>query len=165
MVSSPDGVGTDPLGDRSPERMARLRTEVERLRDEATRQVGRADRRAHLWAVVDVALGLPAALLAAVSGTAGLASSDARVPAAFLALIAAGFSAGVGFLRSDTRRVANKRSRQAWAAVEAEAILVLTHHVYLDREALAQALRSLFDRRGAAMAAYEGDTPAEAVNP
>jgi hypothetical protein len=144
--------------------MARLRAEVERLRDEATRQIGRADRRAHLWATIDIVLGLPAALLAAVSGAAGLANSDARVPAAFLALVAAGLSAGAGFLRSDTRRIANKRSRQAWAAVEAEAILVLTHHLYLDHEALAQALRTLFDRRGAAMAAYEADTPADAVN-
>ncbi|MFI8930196.1 hypothetical protein ACIG3E_21235 [Streptomyces sp. NPDC053474] len=92
-----------------------------RLRDEATLRVRRADRRALWWAVVDVVLGFPAALLAGVSGAAGLATADARVPAAFLALLSAGLAAGAGFLRSDTRCVANKRARRAWAAVQDEA--------------------------------------------
>ncbi|AXK36630.1 hypothetical protein DVA86_32730 [Streptomyces armeniacus] len=132
----------------------RLRAEAERLREEAARQLNTADRRAHFWAVVDICLGFPAALLAAVSGTAALATADARVPAAVLALLSAGFSAGAGFLRSDRRRVANKRARQAWAAVEAEASTVLAReHVDCD------ALRALFDARQTALAAYEGGEP------
>lgn len=129
----------------------RTRAEVERLRDEAVRQLNIADRRAHFWTVVDICLGFPAALLAGVSGTAALASADARVPAAVLALLSAGFSAGAGFLRSDSRRVANKRARQAWAAVEAKASTVL-----VQERVDCEALRALFDARQAALAAYEG---------
>ena len=141
----------------SPEQLNGLRDEVVRVREQAARQVHRADRRAHAWVVVDIALGLPAALLAAVSGAAGLATADARVPAAILALISAGLSAGAGFLRSDHRRVANKRCRQAWATVEAEAFLVLIRAADMDRDTLDRALRSLFDKRQTAMAAYEHD--------
>lgn len=153
-----DAVGTRPDGDGSSEWTAEVHREVERLRAEAARQVARADRRAHLWATVEIVLGLPAALLAAVSGAAGLATANARVPAGILALISAGLSAGVGFLRSDRRRVANKRSRRAWAAVEADAVLVLVRAAHLDRDGLERALRSLFDKRQTALAAYEEDT-------
>lgn len=142
----------------SPEHVSGLHSEIQQIREEAIRQVRRADRRAHAWVVVDIALGLPAALLAAVSGAAGLATADARVPAAILALVSAGLSAGAGFLRSDHRRVANKQSRQAWAAVESEALLVLIRIADLDRDTLDRALRSLFDKRHVAMAAYEDCT-------
>jgi hypothetical protein len=138
-----------------------MRAEVERLRREAERQLGRAERRAQFWAYADVALGFPAALLAGVSGAAGLATADARVPAALLALVSAGLSAGAGFLRSDVRRIANKRSRQAWATVEAEACLVLARVPYLSREELQQELRILFESRRVAMAAYEGEALTE----
>ncbi len=74
----------------------------------------------------DIALGFPAALLAGPAGAAGLASTDVRVPATLVALASAGFAAGAGFLRSDTRRRANKRARHAWASVEARAMVALT---------------------------------------
>ncbi|MGW2689161.1 hypothetical protein ACWC6I_39125 [Streptomyces sp. NPDC001414] len=99
--------GTTHLSPDGPER--RLRAEIERLRDEATRQRALAHRRSEFWTKMDIALGFPAALLAGTAGTAGLASADARVPAALAALTSAGFAAGAGFLRSDTRRRANKR--------------------------------------------------------
>lgn len=130
----------------------RLRTEVERLRDEATRQKKLAHRRAEFWARADIALGFPAALLAAVSGAAALASADARVPAALGTLASAGFAAGAAFLRSERRRLANKWSRQAWAAMEAKATVLLA------REWIgAVDLAELFELRQAALAAYEGD--------
>ncbi|NUK00935.1 hypothetical protein HRW23_11345 [Streptomyces lunaelactis] len=140
MVNSSDRAGT-----------GRLRAEAERLRNEATQQLNLADRRAHFWVIVDISLGFPAALLAGISGAAALATADARVPAALLALLSAGFSAGAGFLRSDSRRIANKRARQAWAAVEAEASTVLTQE-----DPDCDALRALFSTRQAALAAYEG---------
>ncbi|MEV0438340.1 hypothetical protein AB0I84_13295 [Streptomyces spectabilis] len=129
-----------------------LRAEAVRLRDEATLRVRLADRRALWWAVVDVVLGFPAALLAGISGAAGLATADARVPAAFLALFSAGLAAGAGFLRSDTRRVANKRARKAWAAVQDEAAIALAHDRVDD-----DAMRVLCEKRQAALSAYEGD--------
>ncbi|MER7723291.1 hypothetical protein [Streptomyces sp. NPDC096323] len=130
----------------------RLRAEIERMRDEATRQRKLAHRRAEFWARTDIVLGFPAALLAGTAGAAGLASADVRVPAALAALASAGFAAGAGFLRSDTRRRANKRARSAWASVEARAMVALAQeHV------THEALDGLLECRQAALAAYDGE--------
>ncbi|MDQ0842916.1 hypothetical protein [Streptomyces sp. V1I6] len=104
MVTPADGTRVaDPDG---PAR--RLRAEVERLRDEAAHQKGLAPRRAEFWTKAHIALGFPAALLAGTAGAAGLATADARIPAALLALASAGFTAGAGFLRSDARLPARR---------------------------------------------------------
>ncbi|MFG2826874.1 hypothetical protein [Streptomyces sp. NPDC048434] len=150
--------GSQPVSRNEP--LSRPRAEVERLRDEATRQKDLAHRRAEFWAKVDIALGFPAALLAGISGAAGLASADARVPAALVALLAAGFAAGAGFLRSDSRRLGNKRARQAWAFVEARARMKLAKD-RVDPEDLGEVLES----RQAALAAYEGEDPQPAPTP
>ncbi|MFW6691367.1 hypothetical protein [Streptomyces sp. MAR4 CNX-425] len=148
MATTTDG--TTPSVPDEP--VHRLRTEIQRLRDEAAQQKKLAHRRAEFWAKADVALGFPAALLAAVSGAAALASPDARVPAALGTLVSAGFAAGAAFLRSERRRLANKWSRQAWAAVEAKATVLLA------REWIGPAdLAELFEVRQVALGAYEGD--------
>ncbi|MGW1411720.1 hypothetical protein [Streptomyces sp. NPDC002403] len=150
MVTSADG--TTRL---SPDEFAhRLRAEIERLRDEATRQRKLAHRRAEFWAKTDIALGFPAALLAGTAGAAGLASTDVRVPAALAALASAGFAAGAGFLRSDTRRRANKRARHAWASVEARAMVAL-----IQEHVSHEDLGDLLECRQAALAAYDGEEP------
>ncbi|WP_328378371.1 hypothetical protein OHB13_23340 [Streptomyces sp. NBC_00440] len=152
MTDACEGAGTASFSDPSGGPACRLLAESERLRNEAHRKTTLADRRAAFWAVADIVLGFPAALLAAVSGAAGLTTPDARTPAALLALASAGLSAGAGFLRSDTRRIGHKRARKAWAALEGEATVALTRE-HLDQESL----RRLFEMRQAALAAYEGD--------
>ncbi|MGW1884385.1 hypothetical protein [Streptomyces sp. NPDC001970] len=132
----------------------RLRAEIERLRDEATRQKTLAHRRAEFWAKADIALGFPAALLAGSAGAAGLATADARIPAALLALASAGFAAGAGFLRSATRCKANKRARHAWAAVEGMATVKLAQE-----QPTPEALGELLGCRQAALNAYDGEDP------
>ncbi|MGX7759715.1 hypothetical protein ACWQ06_13780 [Streptomyces angustmyceticus] len=148
MATTPPG----PVSVSRNEPSNRPRAEVERLRDEATRQKDLAHRRAEFWVKADIALGFPAALLAGVSGAAGLASAAARVPAALVALVAAGFAAGAGFLRSDSRRLANKRARQAWAFVEARARMKLAKERVLPED-----LGEVLESRQAALAAYEGE--------
>ncbi len=102
-----------------------LRAEITALRQEAARMRALAHRRAAFWTKADIAFGFPAALLAAVSAATGLATADARVPAALLALASAGFAAGAGFLRCDRRVLGNKRARTAWAALEGRAAVAL----------------------------------------
>ncbi|MFG2886504.1 hypothetical protein ACGFYV_30085 [Streptomyces sp. NPDC048297] len=148
MVTSADGT-TRPTPDGPAHH---LRAEIERLRDEATRQRTLAHRRAEFWAKADIALGFPAALLAGTAGAAGLASADVRVPAALAALASAGFAAGAGFLRSDTRRRANKRARHAWALVEARATVALAQEHMTPGD-----LGDLLECRQAALAAYDGE--------
>ncbi|WP_026171905.1 MULTISPECIES: hypothetical protein [unclassified Streptomyces] len=155
MVNSTDGI--THLGPDAPAQ--RLRAEIARMRDEATRQRKLAHRRAEFWARTDIALGFPAALLAGTAGAAGLASADVRVAAALAALAFAGFAAGASFLRSDARRRANKRARHAWASVEARAMVALVReHVSHEN------LDDLLECRQAALAAYDGeDTPGTAA--
>ncbi|MEU2431291.1 hypothetical protein ABZ611_17560 [Streptomyces sp. NPDC007861] len=150
MASPADGTTT--LDPDEPER--RLRTEIERLREEAVRQKALAHRRAEFWAKTDVALGFPAALLAGTAGAAGLATADARIPAALLALASAGFAAGAGFLRSATRCRANKRARRAWADVEGRAAVKLTLHHPTPED-----LGELLELRQAALDSYDGEDP------
>ncbi len=138
-----------------PSAPTRLRAEAERLLEEARRELRNADRRVGFWTVVDIGLGFPAAVLAGVSGAAGLASAEARVPAALLALVSAGLSAGSGFLRSDVRCAANRRSRRAWGDVEAKARLLLAQEPELDRGGAQEALRALFQARQAALASRD----------
>ena len=83
-----------------------------------------------------------------------MATADARVPAALIALASAGFAAGAGFLRSDARRIANKRARGAWADLEGRAGLKLAHEQLTPDD-----LRELLECRQAALAAYEGEAP------
>ncbi|MER6994869.1 hypothetical protein [Streptomyces sp. NPDC000410] len=148
MASPADGTTT-----RDPDEPARhLRAEIERLRDEATRHKTLAHRRAEFWAKAHVALGFPAALLAGTSGAAGLATADARIPAALLALASAGFAAGAGFLRSDTRCRANKRARHAWAAVEGRATVALARERVTPED-----LGELMTHRQAALASYDSE--------
>ncbi|MFF5922693.1 hypothetical protein ACFY8C_30870 [Streptomyces flavochromogenes] len=135
---------------------ALYRAEVERVLAEAERRERAAHHRVRFWSVMDVALGFPAAVLAALSGAAGLSSPDARVPAALLALVAAGFAAGAGFLRSDVRRAENRRSRLAWAEVEAGARWLLVHEEQMRNEAGSEALRSLLACRTKAIATHAG---------
>ncbi|MGW1228180.1 hypothetical protein [Streptomyces sp. NPDC002530] len=149
-ATAPDGT-TAPR----PDRPARcLRAEIEGLRDEATRQRTLAHRRADFWARADIALGFPAALLAGTAGAAGLASADARLPAALAALASAGFAAGAAFLHSDTRRRANKRARHAWASAEARAMVALARETVSHED-----LAALLECRQAALAAYDGEEP------
>ncbi|WP_327371484.1 hypothetical protein [Streptomyces sp. NBC_01217] len=147
----------------SPDGPTRLRAETERLLEEARREVRNSDRRVGFWTVVDIGLGFPAAVLAGVSGAAGLASADARIPAALLALVSAGLAAGAGFLRSDVRCAANRRSRRAWGEVEAGARLLLTQEPELDHGGAQEALRVLFQARQAALASR--DASAELPGP
>ncbi|MGW1364771.1 hypothetical protein ACWCQP_46125 [Streptomyces chartreusis] len=138
-----------------------VRVEVDRVLAEAERRQRGAHLRVRFWSVIDIALGFPAAVLAGLSGAAGLASPDARVPAAVLALISAGFSAGAGFLRSDVRRAENRRSRLAWARVEARARLLLAQESQMDHEAIQEELRNLFDSRTKAIATHTEDASSE----
>lgn len=130
-------------------RLLALRAEVEKIIAEAQIGARRAQRRAKLWHGAYLSLGFPAAVLAGISGAAGLASAGARVPAAILALLAAGFSAGSTFLRADARHMTNLRRRYAWQNLETRARLVLAYDAYEGAEHLHTALLGLHELRAA----------------
>ncbi|MER5790533.1 hypothetical protein [Streptomyces sp. NPDC001980] len=148
MVEGNAGPASDGGTGEGP-RLLALRAQVEKIITEARTGARRARWRAKLWHAVYIGLGLPAAVLAGVSGAAGLASEGARVPAAILALLSAGLSAGSAFLRSEARHMANLRRRYAWQNLENRARLVLAHDAYEGPERLHAALLVLHELRAA----------------
>ncbi|MGP4012146.1 hypothetical protein [Streptomyces sp. 4N124] len=128
-------------------RLAALRGEVDKVINEAQIGARRAQRRAKLWHATYLGLGFPGAVLAGISGSVGLASAGARVPAAVLALLAAGFSAGSTFLRADARHSTNLRRRYAWQNLEWRARLVKAYDAHESAERLYAALLELYELR------------------
>jgi hypothetical protein len=167
MTGQDHGAGMDRVSEMT--QMRHLAAEVEKIAAEARIGARRAQRRGKLWNATHLILGFPAAVLAAVSGAAGLASSDARVPAAVLALLAAGFSAGAAFLRAEARQLANLRRRYAWQEVEVRASLALAREAYMSEDDLYNALSQLLELRRAvpssAIALSELPSPPPPANP
>jgi hypothetical protein len=69
------------------------------------------------------ALGLPAAVLAAVAAATGLASTAGRIPAAIIALVAAGLGAAGTFLNSGGQRRYHQEMSSQWYMIGGEAKL------------------------------------------
>lgn len=134
--------------DSSPQ-MQHLIREVERITEECVVAARRARRRGKFWNVTHLLFGLPAAVLAAIAGAAGLASAGGRIPAAILALCAASMSAALGFVRPEARQVSNLQRRYAWQDLERRARLVLAREAYMGPDDLYKALSRLLDLRNA----------------
>jgi hypothetical protein len=103
---------TDPLGN-----LEAIRAEVLRLEESAEQSAQNQFEQAKMWRGINLLFGLPASILAGVAGGTGLASVAGRVPAAIMALIAAGFSGALTTLN------AGRRVTQAHAAANAYLIL------------------------------------------
>jgi hypothetical protein len=87
------------------------------------------------------------AVLAAVAGVAGLATTTGRVPAAILALVAAGLTAGNQFLRTDDHYEKNLRRRNAWEALQLDAKLEQARVSSQTDDALYAVVQGLLQRR------------------
>jgi hypothetical protein len=98
-----------------------LAAELDKIIDDAGQRAKSMRLYVKLWQGIDIVFGLLAATLAAVAGAAGLASTAGRVPAAILALCAAGFAAANQFLGSGQRFERNRRRRNAWEVLELDA--------------------------------------------
>ncbi|MFE9427106.1 hypothetical protein ACFYNO_29535 [Kitasatospora sp. NPDC006697] len=139
------------------QQLARVRAELERLASEAAAKSRHARQRARFWAAADVAVGLPAVVLATLSGATGLASSDARIPAALLALIAASLSAAGTYMRSDVRHTRAHRRKNAWRVLEDAARIAVIRDSYADTEHALAVLARLYEMRAALFAGRYDD--------
>ena len=80
-------------------------------------------RASRWWGRAYYILGLPAAVLAAVAGATGLISAAGRVPAAIIALVAAGLTAAATFLNSDENQKNDLVMCAAWSELADDARL------------------------------------------
>lgn len=136
-----------------------LRQRFDALIDEAQREAQAFGWYARFWNIVDLLTGAPAAVLAAVSGVTGLATTAGRLPAAVLALAAAAFAAGAAFLRSRSRYERSHRHRRAWRALEWDAQVARAYHSDSSADALYAVLEQLGERRRRILNDGPGQTP------
>ncbi|MEV5893606.1 hypothetical protein [Nonomuraea fuscirosea] len=123
-----------------------MRSELDDLQEHAERQRRQQARYAKVWYYADLLLGLPAVVLAAVSGAVGLASADGRIPAAFLAIASAALAAATRFLDCSGRGAHAARRRDAWRGLIYEVKLVRVSSYASDVSAFHADLKRLFDQ-------------------
>lgn len=121
--------------------------QVADLRAECEDQARRNRLRRQFWRATHAALGLPAAVLAAISGATGLSSEGARVPAAVLALISAALGAAIAFLKPEMHQRAAHARRRAYLALEVDARFVLTQAASTGDPVPLNVYRDLLERR------------------
>ena len=90
-----------------------IEIELKRIEESAMYSSQSQFEQAKFWRSINLILGVPAAVLAAIAGATGLAAATNRVTAAYLALAAAGLGALVTTLNT------NRRSTQAHSAANA----------------------------------------------
>jgi hypothetical protein len=111
----------DAIGTTSEEPMGALMTLVA----ESDLRAFNLRRGSVWWSRAYYMLGLPAAILAAVSGATGLASTTGRFPAAIIALVAAGLTASATFLNSGENSKKNKMLSAEWQRLADETRILL----------------------------------------
>jgi hypothetical protein len=133
------------------EQRAELLSGLDDFVDDAKRQTDKFQFYVHFWNIVDALTGLPAAVLAALSGVTGLASTTGRIPAAVLALAAAAFAATATFMRGRERYERNHRRLRGWQALQWDGRLAKACYTSADPEKLHRVLHQLVARRRAMM--------------
>jgi hypothetical protein len=91
-------------------------------------------RASRWWGRTYYILGLPAAVMSGVAGAVGLAGAAGRVPAAIIALAAAGLTAAVTFLNSEINQRRNSVVGAAWCLLGDDTRLHLLQY-YMERQA------------------------------
>lgn len=122
-------------------------SQVADLQAECEEQARKNRFRRQFWRIAHTALGLPAAVLAAISGATGLSSAGARIPAAVLALVSAGLSAAITFLKPEVHHRAAHARRRAYLALEVEARFALTQASSRGEPVPLTVYRHLLERR------------------
>lgn len=101
-----------------------------------------------LWRSLNLLLGVPAAVLAAISGGTGLAADHVTKGPAILALIAAAFGAGLTTLNPSRRVTQSQAAANAYLELQtATRQLLAVKLVGMSKDDALEALANLSDRR------------------
>lgn len=147
----------------SEDQLSRLRAELTALIADAHMRAGKCHFWALFWQTSDLVLGLAAAVLAAVAGATGLASTAGRVPAAIMALTAAAMTAAARFLSSNERYERNWKRFRAWHALERDASFASASEGYPGTESLYDIIQAMLARGTAIMEIDRDPVPEEAL--
>lgn len=128
--------------------MKALAQEIHRIHESVAWSAQIQFEQLKFWRVMNILLGVPAAVLAAISGGTGLAHPNSATVPAVLALIAAGFGAALTTL-NPSRRVAQAQSAgNAYLEIQTAARqLLLVDLEIIDREEAREKLNEITVRR------------------
>jgi hypothetical protein len=121
LTTTPVTMGRMPR--KTKDRPGTVAGELSLLIESAEHSAAAVNRWERLWQAADVGLGWSAAVLAAVAGALGLGQVVGRTGAAIMALSTAGLIAGNYYLGSAARYEQNRRRRNAYQALAADARL------------------------------------------
>jgi hypothetical protein len=137
----------------------RLRSEIAQLTSDALGQSAKYLSWARLWQAAYLVVGLSTAVLTAVAGATGLASTAGRIPAAVMALSAAALAAAARFLGSNERYEKNRRRSIAWQVLADEARLASAGEGHPGAQTLYRTMQDLLQRRAIIMEMYHTPLP------
>jgi hypothetical protein len=98
-----------------------IRNELSRIEESAKLSAQAQFEQAKYWRAVNLILGVPAGVLAAVAGATALASTTGRVAAGVIALVAAGLSAITTTLNSAQRIEQGQAAGNLYLALQSDA--------------------------------------------
>lgn len=134
-----------------PESHASLAAEVHRIHESVAWSAQGQFEQMKVWRLANLVFGLPAAILAAVSGSTGLAEAHSTDPSstpAILALVAAAFGAALTTLNPSRRVTQAQAAGNAYIELQTAARQLLTIDlVTLSFEDAREELKGLSDRR------------------
>lgn len=98
-----------------------IRKELCRIEESATFSAQAQFEQAKYWRAVNLILGVPAAVLAAIAGATALASTTGRMAAGVIALVAAGLSAIATTLNAAQRTEQGQAAGNLYLALQSDA--------------------------------------------
>lgn len=131
-----------------PEELQSVAQELDRLHESVLWSGQGQFEQMKLWRSLNLVLGVPAAVLAAVSGGTGLASTHLTKTPAILALIAAAFGAALTTLNPSRRVAQSQASANAYLELQTSLRQLLTIKlVDMSKQEAMDELGNLSDRR------------------
>jgi hypothetical protein len=122
-----------------------IRKELSRIEESARFSAQAQFEQAKYWRAVNLTLGVPAAVLAAVAGGTALASTTGRVAAGIIALVAAGLSAITTTLNAAQRTEQAQAAGNLYLALQSDARIA--RETDLPRQSFDEARRALAELR------------------
>jgi hypothetical protein len=127
-----------------------IAAEIARIEEAATYSSQSQFSSGKFWRGLNLALGVPAAVLAAVAGTTVLADSSSAKTGAVIALISAALTAVMTTLNAAQRAEQSRVSANAYLSLQGDARVLRTLDLFeLDRDDARQRLDELVQRRTA----------------
>jgi hypothetical protein len=112
------------------EEVSRAYSAMKVILDQCIRGKSEHKNKAKIWGRVYIAIGLPAAILAAVAGVSALVSTAGRIPAGIIAIISAGLGSAATFLNSQDRQQNHERLASEFEALFQECLGYLEFEVH-----------------------------------